>query len=62
MKSYVVIGLGRFGKHMAEVNGLWDDLSGLKQLVALNLANCKLSSEEVQRIRAALGDKVAITF
>ena len=44
------------------ISKLPEDLSGLKQLVALNLANCKLSSEEVQRIRAALGDKVAITF
>lgn len=38
------------------------DLSGLSQLTALNVADCKFSSEEVQRIRAALGDKVVITF
>ncbi len=38
------------------------DLSGLSQLSYLNLADCKLPSEEVERIRRELGDKVAITF
>ena len=39
-----------------------DDLSGLRGLTTLSLANCPLPSEEVVRVRKALGDNVAILF
>ena len=38
------------------------DLSGLRGLTTLNVANCPFPSEEVERIRKALGDNVAILF
>ncbi len=38
------------------------DLSGLRGLSTLNVADCKFSSEEVERVRKALGDKVVILF
>ena len=39
-----------------------DDLSGLRGLTTLSLANCPLPSEEVVRVRKALGDNVVILF
>ncbi len=38
------------------------DLSGLRGLSTLNVADCNFSSEEVERVRKALGDKVVILF
>jgi len=44
------------------ISRLPDDLSGLRNLSTLNVADCKFSSEEVVRIRKALGDNVVIMF
>lgn len=44
------------------VTRLPEDISGLRQLTTLNVANCPLPSAEVERIRRELGDKVVITF
>ena len=44
------------------VEKLPDDLSGLRGLSTLNLADCKLPSDEVERVRKALGDKIVILF
>ena len=44
------------------ITRLPEDLSGLRSLTTLNVANCPFSSEEVERIRRDLGDNVVITF
>ena len=44
------------------IKRLPDDLSGLRNLSRLDLADCPLPSEEVDRIRKVLGDKVVILF
>ena len=44
------------------ITRLPEDLSGLRNLTTLNVANCPFPSEEVERIRKALGDNVVITF
>ena len=44
------------------VTRLPSDLSGLRRLAMLNLADCRISSEETERIRSLLGDKVAIVY
>ena len=44
------------------ITRLPEDLSGLRNLTTLNVANCPFPSEEVERIRKALGDNVVILF
>ena len=44
------------------ISRLPEDLSGLRNLTTLNVANCPFPSEEVERIRKALGDDVVILF
>ena len=44
------------------ITRLPDDLSGLRGLTTLNVANCPFPSEEVERIRKVLGDNVVILF
>ena len=44
------------------INRLPEDLSGLRNLSVLNVADCSLPSEEIERIRKALGDNVVILF
>ena len=44
------------------IRKLPDDLSGFKRLRILSLAGCPLPPEEVKRVRAAVGDAVAVTF
>ena len=44
------------------ITRLPEDLSGLRGLSTLNVANCPFPSEEVERIRKALGDNVVILF
>ena len=44
------------------ITRLPDDLSGLRRLNTLNVANCPFPSEEVERIRKVLGDNVVILF
>ncbi len=44
------------------ITRLPEDLSGLRNLTTLNVANCPFPSEEVERIRKVLGDNVVITF
>ena len=39
-----------------------DDISGLRGLTTLNVADCPFSSAEVERVRKALGDNVVILF
>ena len=39
-----------------------EDLSGLRNLTTLNVADCPFPSEEVERIRKALGDNIVILF
>ena len=39
-----------------------EDLSGLRNLTTLNVADCPFPSEEVERIRKVLGDNVVILF
>ena len=34
-----------------------EDLSGLRNLTTLNVADCPFPSEEVERVRNAFGDK-----
>ena len=44
------------------ITRLPEDLSGLRNLTTLNVADCPFSSEEVERVRKALGDNVVILF
>ena len=44
------------------IRKLPDDISGFKRLRILSLSGCPLSPDEVKRIRAAIGDAVAVTF
>ena len=44
------------------ITRLPEDLSGLRNLTTLNVADCPFPSEEVERIRKALGDDVVILF
>ncbi len=44
------------------ITRLPEDLSGLRNLTTLNVAGCPFPSEEVERIRKALGDNIAILF
>lgn len=44
------------------ITRLPEDLSGLRNLTTLNVANCPFPSEEVERIRKTLGDNVVILF
>jgi Leucine-rich repeat (LRR) protein len=44
------------------ITRLPDDISGLRGLTTLNVADCPFSSAEVERVRAALGDNVVILF
>ena len=44
------------------VTRLPEDLSGLRNLTTLNVADCPFPSEEAERIRKALGDNVVILF
>lgn len=44
------------------VTKLPDDLSGWRKLTSLALSGCPIASEEMRRIRKALGDDVAVTF
>lgn len=44
------------------ISKLPEDISGLRGLSTLNVADCKLPSDEVERVRKALGDKVVILF
>ena len=44
------------------ITRLPEDLSGLRNLSVLNVADCSLPSDEVERIRKALGDNVVILF
>ena len=44
------------------ITRLPEDLSGLRGLTTLNVADCPFSSEEVERVRKALGDNVVILF
>ena len=44
------------------VTRLPEDLSGLRGLTTLNVADCPFSSAEVERVRKALGDNVVILF
>ena len=39
-----------------------DDLSGWRRLESVSLAGCPLGDAEMKRVRAALGDAVAVTF
>ena len=49
-------------KGCKKITRLPDDLSGLRNLSVLNVADCSFPSDEVERIRAALGDNVVILF
>ncbi len=44
------------------ITRLPEDLSGLRNLTTLNVADCPFPSEEVERIRKALGDNIVILF
>ena len=44
------------------ITRLPNDLSGLRGLSTLNVADCNLPSDEVERVRRELGDKVVILF
>ena len=45
-----------------KITSLPKDLSGLRNLSVLNVADCSFPSEEVERIRKRLGDNVVILF
>ena len=49
-------------KGCKKITRLPDDISGLRNLSVLNVADCSFPSEEVERIRKALGDNVVILF
>ena len=44
------------------ITRLPEDLSGLRNLTTLNVADCPFPSEEVERIRKTLGDNIVILF